>query len=133
MDENIIEFDDSWDLDPLVDVLPREAAPGDLLEERTVRALREAGVLGRRRIITRSALIGAAAAAIALFSSGLALGQWIASRNAENLLVAQQHANLQQTAALVEKAGNAYVSAVSALAESQQPRTSAEALYARET
>jgi hypothetical protein len=133
MDNEIRNTEDEWDLSPMVDVLPRELQPGDLLEERTVRALRHAGLLGRRRVITRGWIVGGAAAAIALFTSGLAIGQWTASRNATNLLVAQQHANLQQTAAIVEKAGNAYVQAMSNLAESQQPRTSAEALYARET
>src|SRR3954462_8583098 len=124
---------EEWELSPLVDVLPRELQPGALLEERTVRALRHAGLLGRRRVITRGWFVGGAAAAIALFTSGLAIGQWSTSRNATNLLVAQQHANLQQTAAVVEKAGNVYVQAMSSLAESQQPRTSADALYARET
>ena len=122
-----------WDLGPMVDALPRELQPSDLLEERTVRALRDAGILGRRRVITRAWAAGALAASIALFSSGLALGQWSAARNAERMLVAQQNANLQQTAAIVEKAGNAYVQAMASLAESSQPRTSADALYARET
>jgi hypothetical protein len=121
------------DLAPMIDALPRELSPGDLLEERTVRALRDAGLIGHRRVITRAWIGGAVAASIALFSSGLALGQWLGSRNATDMLVAQQNANLQQTAAIVEKAGNAYVQAMASLAESQQPRTSADALYARET
>jgi hypothetical protein len=135
MDKDMDTFAKSndWDLGPMIEALPRELQASDLLEERTVRALRDAGILGRRRVITRGWIAGAVAASIALFSSGLALGQWIASRNAANMLVAQHNANLQQTAALVEKAGNAYVQAMASLAESQQPRTSADALYARET
>ena len=133
-DENMFEeFADEWDLGPHVDALPRELKPSDLLEERTVRALRDAGILGRRRFLSRAWMAGVAAAAIALFTSGLALGQWMAQRNAAHMMVAQQNANLQQTAALVEKAGNAYVQAMASLAESQQPRSSADALYARET
>jgi hypothetical protein len=124
---------DSWELSPLVDALPREDEPGDLLEERTVRALRAAGLLGRRRQVSRPWIAGAVAASIALFASGLALGQWIGSRSATGAMVAQQNANLQQTAAVVERAGNAYVQALSALAESPQSRGSADALYARET
>jgi hypothetical protein len=124
---------DSWELTPLIDTLPREEDASDLLEERTVRALRAAGLLGRRHSIARPWLAGAAAAAIALFASGLAIGQWIGSRNATSAMVAQHNANLQQTAAVVERAGNAYVQALSALAESPQSRGSADALYARET
>lgn len=124
---------DRWHLSSAVEALPRELDPGDLLEERTVRALRAAGLIGRRRAFSRGWIAGATAAAIALFSSGLALGQWMAARNATNMMVAQQHADLQQTAAVVERAGNAYVQAMSKLAESSQPRTSADALYARET
>ncbi|MEO5509751.1 MAG: hypothetical protein ABIV28_00470 [Longimicrobiales bacterium] len=123
---------DSWELTPLIDTLPREDEASDMLEERTVRALRAAGLLGRRRI-ARPWFAGAAAAAIALFASGLAIGQWIGSSNATSAMVAQHNANLQQTAAVVERAGNAYVQALSALAESPQSRGSADAMYARET
>jgi hypothetical protein len=123
---------EQWDLGPMVDALPRELDAGDLLEERTVRALRAAGLIGRRRVLTRAWIAGAAAASIALFASGLAVGQWMGSRNAADMLVAERNANLQQTAAMVETAGNAYVQAMSRLAESEQPRTSADALYARE-
>lgn len=122
-----------WDYSAAVDPLPRELEPGDLLEERTVRALRAAGLIGRRRVFSRAWIAGATAAAIALFSSGLALGQWMAARSASNMMVAQRHADLQQTAEVVQRAGNAYVQAISTLAESEQPRTSADALYARET
>ena len=126
-------MDDAWDLGPAVDALPRELEPGDLLEERTVRALREAGLIGRRRAIPRLWLAGGLAASIALFASGLALGQWLGSRSAADMIVAQRSESLQQTAESVQRAGNAYVQALSALAESEQPRTSADALYARET
>lgn len=123
---------DRWELGALVDALPREAEPGDLLEERTVRILREAGVIGRRVQFSRAWIAGAAAASIALFASGLALGQYMGARNAADMFAAQHNANIQQTAAVVEKAGNAYVQALSKLAESQTPRGSADALYARE-
>jgi hypothetical protein len=58
--------------------LPREAQPGDLLEERTVRALREAGLLGRRRPGRwRPQFIypAAAAACVLFFVAGFAVGQ----------------------------------------------------------
>ena len=41
---------DPW-LAPLLEELPRAAQPSDLLEERTVRALRKAGVLRRRALL----------------------------------------------------------------------------------
>lgn len=135
MDKGMEMYDNDldWDLGPQVDALPRELKPSDILEERTVRALRDAGLIGRRLTLTRGWMAGGVAAAIALFTTGLAIGQWTAQRNAADMFVAQQNANMQQTAALVEKAGNAYVQAMASLAESQQPRTSADALYARET
>jgi hypothetical protein len=133
LDVSMYHEPDDWELTPLVDALPREGEPGDLLEERTVRALRAAGLIGRRRAISRPWIAGAAAAAIALFASGVAIGQWIGSRNVADMLSAQRNADLQQTAAVVERTGSAYVQALSTLAESQQSRTSTDALYARET
>ena len=123
---------DPWELSALVDALPREANPGDLLEKRVVKALRDGGLLGRTRTFSRAWIAGAAAASIALFASGLAIGQWMGARNAANMFVAQRNADVQQTTELVERAGNAYVQALSTLAESQQPRTSTDVLYARE-
>jgi hypothetical protein len=58
--------------------LPREAKPGDLLEERTVRALAEHGLLQRRRALrARPALAwaGVAAACVIFFVAGFGLGQ----------------------------------------------------------
>jgi hypothetical protein len=58
--------------------LPREAQPGDLLEERTVRALAEQGLLQRRRAFhARPALAwaGAAAACVIFFVAGFTFGQ----------------------------------------------------------
>jgi hypothetical protein len=58
--------------------LPRDARPGDLLEERTVRALAELGLLQRRRALrARPTLAWAAAAAacVIFFVAGFSLGQ----------------------------------------------------------
>ena len=58
--------------------LPREMVPGDLLEERVVRALRTDGHFGSARTPTRSRF-GAAwkvAAAVALFTGGIATGRY---------------------------------------------------------
>src|SRR5690349_21240103 len=75
--------------------LPREREPGRLLEERTVRALREQGLLKapvqqadtRRRLRFPAAWIsGAIAAGIALFLGGLATGQYLGARHASEMV-----------------------------------------------
>lgn len=57
--------------------LPREATPGDLLEERTVRALAARGLLRRphSRFRPLAAWMSAAAACAVFFAAGFALGQ----------------------------------------------------------
>jgi hypothetical protein len=62
--------------------LQREAAAGDLLEERTVRALAARGLLRRRGSTVRRIAVwaGAAAACALFFAAGFALGQGRAGR-----------------------------------------------------
>ena len=59
--------------------LPREIVPGDLLEERTVLALRDAGHFGsaRRTPPSRLSLVLRIAAAVALFAGGVATGRYL--------------------------------------------------------
>jgi hypothetical protein len=132
-DEQLNAEGDVWLATAGLATLPREADAGDLLEERTVRALRAAGLLGRRPVISRTWIGIAAAAAIALFASGLTLGQWLGSRSTATIMAAQHDADLQHTATIVEQAGEAYVNALSALAEAPQPVGSVDVVYARET
>ena len=84
--------------------LPREAEPSDLLEERTVRALRAAGLLGQRRPWRRPVFTWAAAAAACLlfFVAGFAAGQgrktpspaqWGADTTPERTQPATRHEN----------------------------------------
>ncbi len=65
--------------------LPRERAPGELLEQRVVRALRAEGYLGAppaaNRAWRRTTL--RAAAAIALFAGGVATGRYLILPEAE--------------------------------------------------
>lgn len=75
--ENEIELTDSERA--LLMNLPREMAPDDLLEERTVRALRDSGHFGsaRRRPPSALSLVLRIAAAIALFAGGVATGRYL--------------------------------------------------------
>ncbi|HSU17551.1 hypothetical protein [Longimicrobium sp.] len=109
----------------LFDALPREREPGRLLEERTVRALRERGLVHApaapataRRIRFPAAWVsGAIAAGIALFLGGLATGQYVASRNTTQLVTAMQQRDAQQAALMVQQTGTAYVQALSRLSQ----------------
>ncbi|HYR09202.1 MAG TPA: hypothetical protein VEQ60_15570 [Longimicrobium sp.] len=102
--------------------LPRERDPGRLLEERTVRALRERGLIetvkagGRVRRIPMAWLGGAVAAGIALFASGIAVGQWMGTRATAQVVQAVQAQNDRQAALLVQQTGSAYVDALSQMA-----------------
>lgn len=98
--------------------LPRERAPGDLLEERTVQALYDRGLLGSRG--ARSAgrlprLAFGVAAAVALFVSGVAVGQWVGGRSVTEAVRVVQQDNALQAAAMVQQAGSAYVTALADL------------------
>lgn len=102
--------------------LPRERDPGRLLEERTVRALRDRGLIeravagGRVRRIPMAWLGGAVAAGVALFASGVAVGEWMGSRHTAQVVQAVQAQNERQAALLVQQTGSAYVSALEQLA-----------------
>ena len=103
-----------------LEALAREHPPADALEERIVRALRAEGLLRPPRILNlppAPAWLGAAAAAaVALFVAGFALGQWIESRHTTEVLLAMREHDTAQAAALVQRTGSAYVSALGALA-----------------
>ena len=76
------------ELEQALDRLPREREPGRMLEQRTVRALREEGLLGGARPAARIDLrdrpwwrsAAAIAAGIALFAGGLSVGQMLGAR-----------------------------------------------------
>ena len=103
------------------DALPRERRPSDLLEERTVRALRARGLLGRgarvRPFFSPAWATAAAAAAVAVFVSGFAVGQYLESRNTQQVMLTMHKQDAEQAAAMVQRAGSAYVAALSALAD----------------
>lgn len=100
--------------------LSREREPGRLLEERTVRSLREEGLLSKpedaRRVRFPAAWMAAAAAAcIALFAGGFALGQWQGARSMGELAAGIQAETSRQAALQVQQTGSAYVSAMARL------------------
>lgn len=119
--------DASPDRPPELDRLPPSIDPGDLLEERVVRALRDRGVLrperhtgggSRRRAAPAPAwLVAAAAAALALFLGGYAMGQHHGTAAAADLLTAVHDADARERAALVQRTGSLWVSALTSLAD----------------
>ena len=99
--------------------LPREETPSDLLEERTVRALRSRGLLRGRRthglVLSPSRLALAASVVCALLLGAFTLGQSLGSRQTADALIAMHRQDSQQAAAAVQQAGAAYLTAVSNL------------------
>jgi hypothetical protein len=116
--------------------LPRERDPGRLLEERTIRALRERGLVQQptrapRRIFRFNAgwMTGAIAAGIALFLGGLTTGQYLATRNV--VAVVQQH-DQRQAALLVQQTGSAYVQALAKLSQASNTTAGQQGTQGRE-
>lgn len=107
------EFEWEATYNKLLNELPLEGAPSALLEERTVRELRSRGLLRRRRWLSTPWLTGAVAASIALFASGIVVGQWLGTRS-----VATIANNSASVAAQVQRTGSAYVQALEALVNS---------------
>lgn len=110
-----------------LDALSRELEPGRLLEERTVRALRARGLLGRNRAavggrvgIGRSPAwwVAAVAAGLALFFGGLALGQARSDAAAYDLARALRTAESAERPSLIQQTGTLYVDALASLAAS---------------
>jgi hypothetical protein len=132
------EDDLTPDLRTELAALPRERDPGRLLEERTVRALRERGLIeapaagGRVRRIPRAWLGGAAAAGIALFASGLAVGQWMGTRATVQVVEAARAADTRQAAQVVQQTGSAYVQALSRFAELSDSASAGQTAEGRE-
>ena len=113
-----------------LDGLSREREPGRMLEERTVRALREEGLLEsatgsggraqpaarvdeRQRPWWRAA--AAIAAGIALFAGGLSVGQMLGARQTVDVFQTVFEEGDALLAAQVQRAGSDYVAALAAL------------------
>jgi hypothetical protein len=111
------------ELEQALDGLPREREPGRMLEERTVKALREEGLIAgaqpvaridvRHRPWWRSA--AAIAAGIALFAGGLSVGQMLGVRQTADAFQTVFEDGDVLLAAQVQRAGSDYVAALAAL------------------
>jgi hypothetical protein len=118
------------------DALPRERVPGRLLEERTVRALRERGIIRTRRVrhllVPSSWWITGIAAALALFASGLATGQWLGTRGAADAFAQVRRDDGLAPAASVQRTGTAHVAALASLVEAADSADAGAVAQARE-
>ena len=116
--------------------LPRERPPDRALEERVVRALRAQGLLERPATIRFSippmGWLAAAAASVMLFAGGFALGSWLEARHTTRVVLDMHQRDAAQAAALVQKTGSAYVSALAALASVARDKHPQELAPARE-
>lgn len=99
--------------------LPRERAPSRMLEERTVRALRQRGLLRepRRAPITAAWRAAGIAAALALFAGGTAFGQWLGGRQTAAAIAAVERTDALAAALEVQVAGTAWLDAMAALVD----------------
>jgi len=96
----------------------RGAEPGPELEDRIVAALRDRGLLGRTRASRRVGVwLSAAAAGLLLFAGGLALGEYHGAHRITAALEADNQPDVRHAAALVQRTGSEYVTAVAKLAE----------------
>jgi len=113
-----------------LDALPRETDPGQLLEERTVRALRENGLLATARVSGTTAVsaaqlpphsrpwwrsAAAIAAGIALFAGGMSIGQVMGSRQTAEAFQTVFEDGDVRLASQVQRTGSEYVAALEAL------------------
>jgi hypothetical protein len=105
--------------------LPREMIPPASLEDRVVDVLRGEGLLHAGVVDARvarwprraSTWAGAAAAAVALFASGMVMGQRSATRSVADAMAQRLAGDPVAQAAQVQEAGSDYVRAVAHLAD----------------
>ena len=112
--------------------LPGERTPSALLEERTVRALRKRGLLRHKRSFPTAWLAGSIAASLALFATGVVVGQYLATRSAVDAVAQITQHNGAVTTQQVQQAGTAYVAALQALVNSAQQNQAGQNKQARD-
>jgi hypothetical protein len=114
------------------EALPRERMPGPWVEERTIQALRDRGLVRGRPFVPPAWRVAAAAAALALFAGGVTLGQWLGVRQGAETFMALQRDDALATALEVQQAGSAYVSALASLVERTDRTDAATVAQVRE-
>lgn len=118
------------------DSLPQERIPPAGLEERTVRALEQRGLIRRRRPRWASSrpwiAVAGVAAGVALFAVGLAVGQSMGARQTAEALAAVYPDATDRAAARVQSTGSEHVQALYALVEAMAAAAPAEREQARE-
>ena len=98
------------------EALPRERTPSRLLEQRTVKALRVRGVLQPKWHVSLPGWVAAGlAASVALFASGIAVGQLMASRSTQEMVLAMNAQSAMQVATAVQRTGSEYTAALERL------------------
>ena len=133
--------DDHGDLTPIeraaFDELTTEEAPPRILEERVIRALNDKGLLsaprGARRRFRWTGVAAGIAAAVALFVSGVSVGQWLGSRDAARSISEARQDGALEMAIAVQRAGTAYITALTALSELADSSGDAAVDQGRET
>ena len=114
-------LDEEWqEIMNQVRELPGTKLPSALLEQRTVRELHRRGLLRRKRTLPAAWLAGSIAASLALFASGVVVGQYLGTRNTIGAVAQLQGSSASAAAAQVQRAGSAYVRAMEALVTNAQ-------------
>jgi hypothetical protein len=107
-----------------LDALPREVEPPRGLEDRTVATLQSRGMLAVPlrpigavpRRWQPAWLVGAAAASLALFASGMAVGQYLGARTA-TIAAAVGAGSMAQRVQNVERTSNQYLEALASFSQ----------------
>jgi hypothetical protein len=131
MDENGLRQDER----EAFDALPRTRMPSRMLEERTVRALKRRGIIRRRPILSGARLPWLAAgiaAALALFLSGLAVGQSMGVRQTADAFADVYTQPTARAAARVQSTGSEHREALAALVAAMGSADPQEVRQARE-
>ena len=102
------------------EALPTDRMPSRILEERTVRALKDRGIIRSTPFLTGSRvpwIAAGIAAALALFVSGVVVGQWTGSRQTANALAQVYNNPADLAAARVQSTGSEHRRALAALVD----------------
>ena len=100
--------------------LPRQRLPPAALEDRVVEALHGQGLLVEQRNVPRRPrwiATAAAAAAVAFFATGMAVGQWLGGQSTAEVVTAVLEQDAASRALAVQAAGSEYVRAVARLSD----------------